>query len=141
MELQLWMTSQAQEYKFNHMFCWKIEIPCFPFIIFSITTPAIPARPEEQIVNTAGNTGMERVLRPDFAIWIDATLDVRRRREAHWTPDNLAERVNKNLLLFQNEDICDTDHDCFERAKNLLSNGRVGNTDNNKVKIVGYHIH
>ena len=48
---------REKPYKFNHIFCWNIEIPLFPFISFSIITPANPARLEEQIVSTAGATG------------------------------------------------------------------------------------
>ena len=86
---QLKVNEYNIEYKFNHMFCWKIDIPFFPFMSFSITTPANPARPEEHTVKNAGRKGMESWFWPDFAIWIEATLDVSRRREAHWTPERL----------------------------------------------------
>ena len=55
----------------------------FPFINFSIITPAQPASPEDMTVSKAGNKGITRMLVPDLAIWIEATLDVNRIKEAH----------------------------------------------------------
>lgn len=97
---QLCLNLLAHTDKLSHMFCWKIEILFFPFIIFSITTPASPAKLEEQIVKTAGNTGIINCCVPDFAIWIDATLDVRRSKAAHWTPDNLVSNNENNYCFF-----------------------------------------
>lgn len=67
-----------------------MEIVRTPFISFSITTPARPARLEERMVRKAGRKGMESCCLPDLAIWIEATLLVRRRREAHCTEESLA---------------------------------------------------
>ena len=84
-----WDKQTQKGYKFSHKFCWKIEIFDLPFISFSITTPAKPARPEEQMVRTMGRNGSSSSRVCDLAIWMEATLDVRRNRAAHCTPESL----------------------------------------------------
>ena len=84
-----WEQQTKKGYKFSHKFCWKIDTFDFPFISFSITTPAKPARPEEQIVRTTGRNGISSRRVCDLAIWMEATLDVRRSRAAHCTPESL----------------------------------------------------
>ena len=76
-------------YKFNHMFCWKMEMFFLPFINFSMMTPAHPAKPDDRMVRTAGSTGKSRVFFPDLAIWMEATLEVNSKMEAHCTLVNL----------------------------------------------------
>ena len=66
-----------------------MEMFFFPFINFSMMTPAHPANPEDRMVRTAGNTGRSSVFLPDLAIWMEATLDVSNKMEAHCTLVNL----------------------------------------------------
>ena len=66
-----------------------MEMFLLPFISFSMITPAHPAKPEERMVRRAGNTGKSRVFLPDLAIWMEATLDVNSKMEAHCTLVNL----------------------------------------------------
>ena len=65
-----------------------------PFINFSMMTPAQPAKPEDRMVKTAGNTGISREFFPDLAIWMEATLEVSSKMEAHCT------LVNLSVILF-----------------------------------------
>ena len=97
---QLRVNLFAHADKLSHMFCWKMDTRFFPFIIFSITTPASPAKLEEQIVRTAGNMGTTSSCVPDFAIWMEATLDVSRSNAAHWTPESLVRNEEKYYCFF-----------------------------------------
>lgn len=54
--------------KFSQMFCWNIDTSFTPFMSFSMTTPAKPARLEESTVKKAGRKGMESCCVPDLAI-------------------------------------------------------------------------
>lgn len=65
---QLRVRRNAKIDKFSQRFCWKMETDLTPFISFSITTPARPARLEDRMVRKAGRKGMESCCVPDLAI-------------------------------------------------------------------------